>query len=196
MDELEFCLKSLSYPLGMLLERLERRNGKVVTVSKETLTLPEIPFVVKCYLTAVALFESLDIVDKKRLSDDYKAIEEFRLKILHSKLGEGVAEYLTDPGRYLLISEHLAIDWLEFERREEKVRPYLERLKELRNEVKERSEFLKRTDFLEELGVDEGLLLRYLAEDEKFKELINAALGKHNPEFKAMVVRYFKALRG
>ena len=195
MDELEFCVKSLSYPLGMVLENLERKEGQRAEIRGRRLILPEVPFPAKCYLAALVIFESLDAVDRKRLSDDYMGLEEFRGKILSSKLGELVGEYLRDPWIYLGSRDSLAVDWLEFERREERVRPYLERLKSLREESKSRGEFLERSGFLGELSVDEALLLGYLAEDEKFRELINAALGKHNPAFKEMVVRYFRALR-
>ncbi|WP_367884677.1 hypothetical protein [Thermococcus sp. JCM 11816] len=72
MDELEFCLKSISYPLGMLLEGKERKAGDVVRVSSKAITLPKVPFAALCYLTGVALFDSLELVDKKRLAEDYE----------------------------------------------------------------------------------------------------------------------------
>ncbi len=195
MDELEFCIKSLSYPLGTLLEGAERREGEFVRVKKGAVTIPEIPFAAICYLTGIALFDSLDLVDKKRLSGDYDSIMAFGRKLLDSKLGEALRPYLESPGRYISPGERLSIDWLEFERRVEKVGPYLERVVEIQRETPSRGEFLEKTAFLSELTVDEGLLLGYIAEDEKLTELINAALGKHNPEFKKMVVRYFRALR-
>ncbi len=195
MDELEFCLKSLSYPLGTLLEGRERKAGESVRVTKEAITLPELPFAARCYLTGIALFDSLDFVDKKRLSGDYDSLEAFRRKLLNSTLGERLKPYLESPGRYVSPGERLSIDWLEFQRRAEKVRQYLARLKNLA-ETKDREAFLKETAFLSELSVDEGLLLGYLAEDERLKELINAALGKHNPGFKEAVKKYFAALRG
>ncbi len=195
MDELEFCVKSLSYPLGMLLENLERKPGESVRVTEKAITLPELPFAALCYLTGIALFDSLDLVDKKRLSGDYDSLGTFRRKLLNSTLGGKLKPYLESPGRYISPSERLSIDWLEFQRRAERVRPYLERLKNLA-ETKERTAFLKGAAFLSELSVDGGLLLGYLAEDEKLKGLINAALGKHNPGFKEAVKRYFAALRG
>jgi len=195
MDELEFCLKSLSYPLGTLLEGRERRAGGSVRVTKKAITLPELPFAALCYLTGIALFDSLDFVDKKRLGGDYDSLEAFRRKLLNSTLGEKLKPYLESPGRYVSPGERLSIDWLEFQRRAERVRPYLERLKNLA-ETKDRETFLKGAAFLSGLSIDEGLLLGYLAEDEKLKELINAALGKHNPGFKEAVKRYFAALRG
>ncbi len=195
MDELEFCVKSLSYPLGMLLENLERKPGERVEVRNGTVYLPNVPFAAKCYLTGIALFDSLDFVDKKRLSGDYDSLEAFGRKLLNSTLGERLKPYLESPGRYVSPGEKLSIDWLEFQRRAERVGPYLERLKNLA-ETKDRKAFLKETAFLSELSVDEGLLLGYLAEDEKLKELINAALGKHNPGFKEAVKEYFAALRG
>ncbi len=195
MDELEFCLKSLSYPLGTLLEGRERKAGESVRVTKDAITLPELPFAALCYLTGIALFDSLDFVDKKRLSGDYDSLEAFRRKLQNSTLGERLKLYPKSPGRYVSPGERLSIDWLEFQRRAEKVRQYLARLKNLA-ETKDREAFLKETAFLSELSVDEGLLLGYLAEDERLKELINAALGKHNPGFKEAVKRYFTALRG
>ncbi|ASJ08556.1 hypothetical protein A3L11_04635 [Thermococcus siculi] len=196
MDELEFCVKSLTYPLGMLLEGKERRAGNTVRITRDAITLPRIPFAALCYLTGIALFDSLDLVDKKRLGNDYDSLETFRGKLLNSKLGEALRPYLESPGRHVSPGDRLAVDWLEFERRAEKVRPYLERVLELHTSATSRADFLEKAGFLGELTVDEGLLLGYLTEDGKLRELINAALGKHNPDFKAMVVKYFKALRG
>ncbi|ASI98243.1 hypothetical protein [Thermococcus celer] len=196
MDELEFCVKSLSYPLGMILERLERKNGEKVRVGPGSIELPDVPFPALCYLTAVALFDSLDLVDRKRLQDDYDAIERFREKLLTSKLGEGLGNYLKNPGLYVSPGGRISIDWLGFEKRAGEVRNYLKRVLEVWKTCATREGFLEKTGFMSELIPDEGLLLVYLAEDEKLRELINAALGKHNGEFKAAVVRYFKALRG
>ena len=196
MDELEFCVKTLSYPLGMVLEGLERRAGERIHLEGRVITLPEIPFPAKCYLVALAVFEGLDAVDRKRLSDDYLRLEEFRKKILSSKLAEAVERYMKNPWTYVERGGKVSIDWLEFERREERVRPYLEKLRSIMENVESRGKFLEKTRFLEELSVDEGLLLGYLSEDDKLRELINASLGKHNREFKALVIRYFKALRG
>ncbi|ASJ11789.1 hypothetical protein [Thermococcus thioreducens] len=196
MDELEFCIKSLSYPLGMLLEGLERREGEKVEVKEGLITLPRAPFAALCYLTGIALFDALDIVDKKRLGDDYGAIEGFCKKLLNSKLGARLKPYLESPGRYISPGEGLSIDWLEFEKREEKVRPHLKRLMELRERTCDRSEFLAKTDFLAELSVDEALLVSYLSGEAGLRELVNAALGKHNSEFRDAVKEYFKALRG
>ena len=195
MDELEFCLKSLSYPLGTLLEGRERKIGSPIRVTKEDIILPEIPFAALCYLAGVALFDSLDLVDKKRLSGDYNSLEAFKGKLLGSILGERLRPYLESPGKYISPGGGLSVDWLEFRGRVEKVRSYLERLKVLAEEG-DRKAFLDGASFLSELSVDEGLLLGYIAEDEKLKELINAALGKHNPYFKGAVKRYFLALRG
>ncbi|WP_258083096.1 hypothetical protein [Thermococcus thermotolerans] len=195
MDELEFCVKSISYPLGMILERLERREGEKVEVREGFITLPRAPFAALCYLTGIALFDALDIVDKKRLGDDYGAIEGFRKKLLSSTLGARLRPYLESPGRYVSPGEGLSIDWLEFEKREEKIRPHLKRIMELRKRISDRSEFLAKTDFLAGLSVDEALLLSYLAGEAGLRELINAALGKHNPEFREAVKAYFKALR-
>jgi len=194
MDELEFCLKSISYPLGMLLEGLERKAGELVRVTKETITLPELPFAALCYLAGIALYDSLDLVDKKRLSNDYDSLERFRKKLLNSKLGEALRPYLESPGRYVSPGERLSVDWLEFQRRAERVGPYLKRLKNLA-ETKDRKAFLEETAFVSGLSVDEGLLLGYLAGKGQMRELINAALGKHNPGFKEAVKRYFAALK-
>lgn len=196
MDELEFCIKSMSYPLGMPIENLRRERGRVATISGDTLVVPEAPLAVGCYLTALVVFASLDVVDRKRLSDDYQRFEEFRLKILGSELGNAVGKYLREPWEYIRVETSTAIDWLEFERREEKVRPYLRRIVELRERTSDRSEFLAKADFLRELSVEDALLLSYLSGEAGLRELVNAALGKHNGDFRGMVVRYFKALRG
>ena len=196
MDELEFCVKSLSYPLGMLLEKVERAPGEFVRVTRNRITIPEVPFAALCYLTGVALYDSLDFVDKKRLQNDYGALERFRTKILGSKLGDALRPYMESPGRYISPGERLAIDWLEFEERRKKVEPYLERIVELEKTTESRDALLKETGFLSELSPDQGLLLVYIAEDEKLRGLINAALGKNNPRFREAVIRYFKALRG
>ncbi|ASJ03991.1 hypothetical protein [Thermococcus barossii] len=196
MDELEFCIKSMSYPLGMCVENLLREEGGTLTISGNALLLPKIPFAAKCYLTGLLLFASLDVVDRKRLSDDYQKLEEFKQKILNSELGKTVGDYLREPWEYIRVGTSTTIDWLEFERREEEVKPYLRRIVELREQTSDRSEFLAKADFLSELSVDAALLLSYLSEEAGLKELVNAALGKHNREFREMVVRYFKALRG
>lgn len=194
MDELEFCVKSLSYPLGMLMEGLERRKGNIITVSKGRLYLAEMPFGALCYLTSLMLFNSLDQVDRKRLGNDYSSIEGFGRKLLGSKLGKSLKPYLKSPGRYIGVMERLAIPWLEFEERRMKVEPYLKKLK--LEGTPDRSEFLRRSDFLKELSVDEALLLSYIVEEPKKKELVNAALGKHNPSFREAAKAYFTALRG
>ncbi|NJE03658.1 hypothetical protein [Thermococcus sp. MV11] len=194
MDELEFCVKSLSYPLGMLLEGLERREGEKVKVGRGFMILPKVPFAALCYLTSIALFDALDMVDRKRLNDNYDSIEGFRRKMLGSKLGERLRPYLESPGRYVSPGERLTVNWLEFKRRSERAEPYLEKLRELHERAKSREEFLRGSKFVEELTVDEGLLLSYLAEGE-LKELANAALGKHKPEFREAVKAYFRALR-
>ncbi|NJF25293.1 hypothetical protein [Thermococcus sp. Bubb.Bath] len=194
MDELEFCVKSLSYPLGMLIEGLERRRGDIITVSRGRLYTMEMPFAALCYLTALMLFNSLDQVDRKRLGNDYSSIYGFGRKLLGSKLGERLKPYLKSPGKYIGIIERLAIPWLEFEERKMKVEPYLKKLK--LGEIRDRNEFLRRSDFLKELSVDEALLLSYIVEEPKKKELVNAALGKHNPSFREAAKAYFTTLRG
>ncbi|NJE09613.1 hypothetical protein E3E25_01520 [Thermococcus sp. MAR1] len=196
MDELEFCIKSMSYPLGMPIENLRRERGRVATISRDRVVVPEAPLVAQCYLTALLVFASLDVVDRKRLSDDYRRFEEFKVKILGSELGNAVGKYLREPWKYIRVEASTAIDWLEFERREEKIRPHLKRLMELREKTSDRSEFLTKADFLRELSVDDALLLSYLSDEAGLRELVNAALGKHNPEFRNAVKAYFKALRG
>lgn len=196
MDELEFCVKSISYPLGMLLEGKERKAGDAVRVSKDSITIPEVPFGALCYLVGIALFDSLEIVDKKRLAGDYDRLEAFKRKLLSSKLGETLRLYFDSPGLFISPFGRLSIDWLEFQRRKEKVEPYLNKLRELIRESGRRVEYLERASFVRELTVDEGLLLGYLAEEEKERELINSALGKHNPKYREMAKKYFKALRG
>ncbi|ASJ00081.1 hypothetical protein [Thermococcus gorgonarius] len=196
MDELEFCLKSISYPLGMLLEGKERRKGESVKVSTETITLPDIPFGALCYLVGVAIFDALDEVDKRRLEADYKGLNEFKKKLLSSKLGGSLRQYMTSPGRFISPSSGLSIDWLEFQRRKEKVVPYLKKLRDSLEASGNRREYLERSSFVDELTLDQGLLLGYLAKDEKEKELVNSALGKHNHEYREMAKRYFKALQG
>ncbi|MBP1911800.1 hypothetical protein [Thermococcus stetteri] len=196
MDELEFCLKSISYPLGMLLEGKELKTGDAVRVSSKAITLPKVPFAALCYLTGLALFDSLELVDKKRLAEDYDRLEAFKKKLLSSKLREALKPYFENPGLFVSPLERLSLDWLEFQRRKEKVEPYFKQLREILRESKSREEYLEKSSFLKELTVDEGLLLGYLAESEKERELINSALGKHSPEYREMAKRYFKALRG
>ncbi|CAD5243547.1 hypothetical protein [Thermococcus camini] len=196
MDELEFCIKSLSYPLGMLLEGSKRRHGEFVRVTRNCVTLPGAPFAALCYLTGIALYDSLDLVDKKRLQNDYRAIERFRMKMLGSKLRDVLRHYMESPGLHISPGERLAIDWLEFEARRKKVEPYLERIVALEKTTGSRDALLKKTGFLGELSPDQGLLLVYIAEDEKLRGLINAALGKNNPRFREEVIRYFKAFQG
>lgn len=185
MDELEFCVKSLSYPIGMLLESLELRNGEEIRVSNGKLILPEMPFAPRCYAAARALYLSLDPVDAKRLSDDVALIKDFADRILSSKLAPKVEGYFRMAEELTKRGETVGIDWLEYERRVERVKPIFEAL--TRGEE---------PDGLERLTVDECLLLSYLARDRKLKERVNAALGKHNGAFREAVVRYFKALRG
>jgi len=191
MDGLEFCVKSLSYPLGMGLEGLKRRKAKEVKVGKGVLDLPELPFPALCYLTTVALFDALDMVDKKRLQDDYAAVERFRKKLLNSRAGEGLRPYLESPGRYVSPGERVSIDWLEFERRREAIVRELERIVELWKS-RSRGDFLEETAFLSEVTTDQGLLILYLAGEEKLREPVSTALGRHNREFSL----HFKALRG
>ncbi|WP_297507505.1 hypothetical protein [Thermococcus sp.] len=183
MDELEFCLKSLSYPLGMLLEGMERDEGPMVIIEGRYVTLPRVPFAVRCYLLARALYESLDVVDRKRLGDDWAYIEDFARRISSSPLGKKVRDYLDRADEMIEVRTGLTVDWLEFERRAERVRPILEEiLKGGKVEVGE-------------LSVDECLLLSYLAGERKKRELVNAFLGKHNASFKEAVKAYFRALR-
>ncbi|WP_297470722.1 hypothetical protein [Thermococcus sp.] len=184
MDELEFCVKSLSYPLGMLLENLERKPGERVEVRNGTVYLPNVPFAAKCYLTALVLFESLDVVDAKRLADDLAYVEDFIERVLLSPLGEKVRPYVEKSRELISSGDKLSVDWLEFERRSERVRPFLERV--LSGE--EPGEIGK-------LSVDECLLLSYLAGDRKRREKVNAVLGKLNPAFREAVKAYFRALR-
>jgi hypothetical protein len=157
MRELELCIKSLSYPLGMLIEGKELRDGDVVSMRGNTLTIPPGPFGGRCILTAEFLFRSLDVVDRKRLGDDYRRIEKFRDKLLSSTLGDSIREYVEEPWRKMIIGNLLSIDWLEFDRRTRRIEGHLKRLKELLG--LERREFLESTSFLGELSVDECLLL-------------------------------------
>ncbi|NJE54746.1 hypothetical protein [Thermococcus sp. 21S9] len=183
MDELEFCVKSLSYPLGTLLETLKRKPGERVEIDGVHLTLPELPFAVKCYLTARALFESLDLVDRKRLGDDMAYVEEFIARVLSSPLGEKIRPYLEKAGE-ISTRGRLNVDWLEFERRSEKLRPLLKRI--LAGEEPPE---------VSNLSVDECLLLSYLAGERKKRERVNAVLGKLNPAFREAVKAYFRALK-
>ncbi|ASJ03695.1 hypothetical protein A3L09_02390 [Thermococcus profundus] len=185
MNPLEFCVKSLSYPLGMVLEGLSQGKGDVVEVRNGRITLPEVPFAAKCYLTAKAIYMSLDPVDAKRVSDDLQGINDFAERILSSKLGPLVEEYFKRGHELIKRRETVGIDWLEYERRKEKVKPYFEAL--LTG---------KEPEGLENLTVDECLLISYLARERKLKERVNAVLGKHNSGFRKAVVEYFKALRG
>ena len=185
MDELEFCVKSLSYPLGMLLETLKREPGERVVVTGRELYVPRIPFAARCYLVARALYGSLDVVDGKRLGDDVRYVEDFAERILNSPLGEKVRPYMESADELVEIKGRLNVDWLEFERRSEKLRPLLEAVKEG-----------KTPEELASLTVDECLLLSYLAGDRKGRERVNAVLGKMNPAFREAVKAYFKALQG
>ncbi len=185
MDELEFCVKSLSYPLGMLLETLKRREGQRIEVDGIRITVPRLPFAVNCYLVTRALYLSLDVVDAKRLGDDIAYAEEFIARVLASPLGEKVRPYLERAEGLISVRGRLNVDWLEFERRSARVKPLLgmvpneEGLEELKN-----------------LSVDGCLLMSYLAGDRKKREKVNAVLGRHNPSFRKAVRAYFKALRG
>ncbi|WP_456365559.1 hypothetical protein [Thermococcus sp.] len=194
MDELEFCVKSLSYPLGMLLEGRERVKGERARIEGNRIVLPRVPFPAKCYLAGLVLFNSIDEVDRKRLYDDLAAFESFRLKLLSSKMGKGLRPYLTHPREFMTYGEVLSIPWLEFQTRKERVEPYLARLKSLMNLP--RGEFLRGSSFLGELSVDDGLLLQYLTDEPGEKELINAALGKHNEAYRSAVKAYFLAFKG
>ncbi|NPA47633.1 MAG: hypothetical protein GXO14_03175 [Thermococci archaeon] len=74
MSELEFCVKNLSYPLGMLLEGMEirksREDAKEVRVEGRTVEVPDVPFITECYPIARALFESLTEGDREKLKED------------------------------------------------------------------------------------------------------------------------------
>ncbi|WP_297490643.1 hypothetical protein [Thermococcus sp.] len=194
MDELEFCVKSLSYPIGMLLEGRERVEGERARIEGGRIVLPMVPFPARCYLAGLVLFNSVDEVDRKRLYDDLAAFESFKLKLLSSKMGKALRPYLTHPREFMAYGEALSIPWLEFQTRKERVEPYLARLRPLMNLP--RGEFLRRSSFLGELSVDDGLLLTYLTDDPGEKELINAALGKHNKAYRSAVRTYFLAFKG
>ncbi|WP_297536229.1 hypothetical protein [Thermococcus sp.] len=184
MDELEFCVKSLSYPLGMLLETLERWRGEGVIVDGRGITVPDVPFAAKCYLVSRALFESLDVVDGKRLADDMSYVEDFIARILSSPLGKRIEDYVRRADEMISVRGRLNVNWLEFERRSERVKPLLERV--LSGEEPEE---------LDKLSVDECLLMSYLAGSRKRRELVNAVLGRHNRAFREAVKAYFRALR-
>ena len=184
MDELEFCVKSLSYPLGILLETLKRGKGESVELDGVRITVPRLPFAVNCYLVTKALYLSLDVVDAKRLGDDIAYAEEFIARVLASPLGEKVRPYLERAEGLISVRGRLNVDWLEFEKRSERVKPLLEKV--LAGEEPEE---------LKGLSVDECLLLSYLAGERQKREKVNAVLGKNNPAFREAVKAYFKALR-
>ncbi|WP_456421765.1 hypothetical protein [Thermococcus sp.] len=184
MDELEFCVKNLSYPLGMLLETLRREEGERVELDGVRITVPRLPFAVNCYLVTKALYLSLDVVDAKRLGDDMAYVEEFLGRVLTSPLGEKVRPYLERAEELISVRGRLNVNWLEFERRSEGVKPLLEKV--LAGEEPEE---------LKGLSVDECLLMSYLAGERKKREKVNAVLGKNNPAFGKAVKAYFKALR-
>ncbi|WP_457751759.1 hypothetical protein [Thermococcus sp.] len=184
MDELEFCVKSLSYPLGMLLETLRRQPGEGVVVTGRELYVPQIPFAARCYLVVRALYGSLDFVDAKRLGDDVRYVEEFAERILNSPLGEGVRPYMERADELIEIRGRLNVDWLEFERRSERLRPLLGAI-----------ETGEKPGELASLSVDECLLLSYMAGRRKEREKVNAVLGKKNGQFREAVKAYFRALR-
>lgn len=185
MDDLEFCLKSLSYPLGMLLETLQVKGGEKVVVTGKELFLPPIPFAARCYLVARALYGSLDVVDAKRLADDIAYLEDFAERILDSPLGERVRPYFERADEIIEVRGRLNVDWLEFERRSKNLRPLLEAVKN-GEEPKE----------LATLSVDDCLLLGYISGGRKERERIYALLGRTNREFRKAVKGYFRALRG
>ncbi len=185
MHELEFCIKSLSYPLGMLLETLQGKGGEKVVVTGKELFLPPIPFAARCYLVARALYGSLDVVDAKRLADDVSYMENFAERILNSPLGERVRPYFERADELVEIKGRLNVDWLEFERRSEGLRPLL---KAVGKEKKPKE--------LATLSVDECLLLGYISGGRKERERTYALLGRTNREFREAVKAYFKALRG
>ncbi|WP_297500731.1 hypothetical protein [Thermococcus sp.] len=184
MDELEFCLKSLSYPLGMLLEGMKRSEGPMVIVEGQHITIPRVPFAARCYLLARAFYESLDVVDRKRLADDWAYIEDFAKRVISSPLGERLRDYMERADDLIEVRTDLTVNWLEFERRAERVRPILRKIL-----VGEEPEGVGG------LSVDECLLLSYLSGGRKKREFINAFLGKRNPTFREAVKAYFRALR-
>jgi len=194
MDELEFCVKSLSYPLGMLLEGRGSGEGERGRIEGGRIVLPKAPFPARCYLAGLILFNSIDEVDRKRLYDDLAAFESFKLKLLSSKMGKILRPYLSHPREFMTYGETLSIPWLEFQRRKRRVEPYLAKLMSIMSLP--RGEFLRRSSFLGELDVDGGLLLQYLTDKPGEKELINAALGKHNKAYRAAVRAYFLAFKG
>lgn len=185
MDELEFCIKSLSYPLGMLLETLQRKGGEKVVVTGKELFLPPIPFAARCYLVARALYGSLDVVDAKRLADDMAYVENFAERILNSPLGERVRPYFESADELVEVRGRLNVDWLEFERRSESLRPLLEAV--------EKGEKPRE---LATLSVDDCLLLGYISGGRKERERTYALLGRTNREFREAVKSYFRALQG
>ena len=185
MDELEFCIKSLSYPLGMLLETLQRKGGEKAVVTGKELFLPPIPFAARCYLVAKALYGSLDVVDAKRLADDASYMEDFAERILNSPLGERIRPYFERAEELVEVRGRLNVNWLEFERRSERLRPLIEAVKK-GEEPKE----------LATISVDECLLLGYISGGRKERERTYALLGRTNREFREAVKAYFKALRG
>ncbi len=195
VSELEFCVKNLSYPLGMLLEKMKiskETDFKKVRIEGDRITVPDVHFAVLCYGIAKALFNGLGEEDREKLKEDLSRIEAFINSISNSKLGEKIGDQMGHV-KEVEAETSLRIDWEEFERRKKKLGEYEKRVRTLMQAGKE--ELLEKSGFLRELNVDECLLLQYVMKDRKEKELVDAAMGKHNVEFRKAVMGYFRMLK-
>lgn len=114
MDEFEFCLKSISYFFGMFFEGKECKVGDVVRVLSKVIIFLKVLFVVFCYLIGLVLFDLLELVDKKRLVEDYDGLEVFKKKFFVLKFGESLKLYFINLGFFIFLFERFFFDWFEF----------------------------------------------------------------------------------
>ncbi len=204
MDPLEFCIKSLSYPLGLILETLPVEVGGQKLVVSETLKVPELQFLARCYLVARGLYEALPEEEKERLAGDIKNIEEWKERFPPSRLSEKSRKVLESPMDFLEVERGLAVDWVEYGKRVSKVSEEYETILESYRKTEgskaskseRKSAFMSATaDVLRNLDVEDALLLAYLVrENGELEEFLLASLGKHNEKFHEEVVGYFRGL--
>ncbi len=204
MDPIEFCIKSLSYPLGLILEKLPVKVGGQKLVVSETLQVPEFQFLARCYLVARGLYEALPEEEKERLAEDIKNIEEWKERFPPLRLSEKSRKVLENPWDFIEVEMGLAVDWVEYGKRVSRVsegyETILESYRKTEGSKADKSErknaFMRATaNVLKNLNVENALLLAYLVrENGELEEFLLASLGKHNERFHEEVVRYFQGL--
>ena len=204
MDPLEFCIKSLSYPLGLILEKLPVEVGGQKLVVGETLRVPELQFLARCYLVARGLYEALPEEEKERLAEDIENVEGWKGRFPPSSLSEPSRKVLENPKDFLEVERGLSVDWVEYGRRvsgiSEEYNAVLEAYRKTERSKAGKSErkgaFMDATaDILGNLNVEEALLLAYLVRGNgELEEFLLASLGKHNRKFHDVVVEYFRGL--